>query len=179
MEKPHIYSSFEIADAVHAGWGVDDHLRNTQFVKLSEYDAMMAQKTGDQKLNFDMFFDEREENGYLRQQADQLRRENEALVAQLKKAIQDQECWIPCALRLPEYRESVIVKGTQGTEVRFLDTVDDNDEYSGAPIHYDCWFKEYEVDNDPYYFIEFDEVKCWMPLPKDPVEPKKEEEQNG
>lgn len=173
--KPHIYSSHEIFNAVDVGWGVDDHLRDCQFVKLSEYDEKVAELTGNQKLNFEMFFDERADNQYLRQRVDQLEREKAALEEQLTKAIQDQECWIPCSLRLPTRGESVFVRGSQGDEVRFLDTVDDTDEYSGAPINYDCWFKEYEVDGDPYYFLEFDEVKYWMPKPKDPENDKKED----
>lgn len=173
--KPHIYSSYEIFNAVNVGWGVDDHLRDCQFVKLSEYDEKVAELTGNQKFNFEMFFDERADNQYLRQRVDQLEREKAALEEQLTKAIQAHECWIPCSLRLPTRGESVFVRGSQGDEVRFLDTVDDTDEYSGAPINYDCWFKESEVDGDLYYFLEFDEVKYWMPKPKDPENDKKED----
>lgn len=87
MEKPHIYSSLEIAHAVNVGWGVDDHLRNNQFVKLSEYDEKVAELTGNQKLNFEMFFDERADNQYLRQRVDQLEREKAALEEQLTRPV--------------------------------------------------------------------------------------------
>lgn len=175
MSKPHLYSSYEIANAVNTGWGVDDHLRNNVFVKLSEYDEKVDELLQPCVVMYRHVLDDREDNQYLRQRVDQLEREKAALEEQLNKAIQAQECWIPCSLRLPPYGESVFVRGSQGDEVRFLDTVDDTDEYSGAPIHYDCWFKEYEVDGDPYYFLEFDEVKYWMPKPKDPENDKKED----
>lgn len=158
--KPHIYSSYEIFHAENVGWGVDDHLRNNQFVKLSEYDEKVAELTGDQRLNFEMFFDEREDNRYLRQRVDQLERENAALVEQLRKAVEEQLPWIPCSLKIPERGEYVFVNGSQGVEVRC----------------WDAWFKETEVDGDPYFWIDFDDVKYWMPIPKDPENDKKEEQ---
>lgn len=178
MAKPHIYSSYEIFHAENVGWGVDDHLRNNQFVKLSEYDEKVAELTGNQKLNFEMFFDEREDNRYLRQRVDQLERENAALVEQLRKAVEAQLPWISCSLKIPERGEYVFVNGSQGVEVRCWDTMDDTDDYDGHPISWDAWFKEHEVDGDPYFWIDFDDVKAWMPIPKDPDEPKKDEEQH-
>ncbi len=178
MSKPHIYSSYEIFHAENVGWGVDDHLRNNQFVKLSEYDEKVAELTGNQKLNFEMFFDEREDNRYLRQRVDQLERENAALVEQLRKAVEEQLPWIPCSLKIPERGEFVFVNGSKGVEVRCWDTMDDTDDYDGHPISWDAWFKETEVDGDPDFWIDFDAVKAWMPIPKDPEEPKKDEEQH-
>ncbi|WP_405327991.1 hypothetical protein [Fibrobacter sp.] len=178
MSKPHIYSSYEIFHAENVGWGVDDHLRNNQFVKLSEYDEKVAELTGNQRLNFEMFFDEREDNRYLRQRVDQLERENAALVEQLRKAVEEQLPWIPCSLKIPERGEYVFVNGSKGVEVRCWDTMDDTDDYDGHPISWDAWFKETEVDGDPDFWIDFDAVKAWMPIPKDPEEPKKDEEQH-
>lgn len=173
--KPHIYSSYEIFHAENVGWGVDDHLRNNQFVKLSEYDEKVAELTGNQRLNFENFFDEREENQRLRQRVDQLERDNAALLEQLRKAVEEQLPWIPCSLRIPERGEFVFVSGSQGVEVRCWDTMDDTDDYDGHPISWDAWFKEYEVDGDPYFWIDFDEVKFWMPKPKVPENDKKED----
>lgn len=166
MGTPHIYSSYEIAHAVNVGWGVDDHLRDGQFVKLKDYDEMASQKG----VVGVFFSEDGEDNRSLRQRIDQLERENAELSAQLTKTIQDREEWIPCAVRLPERCEYVIVLGSQGREVRCWDTMDETDDYDGRDISFDAWFKETQFDGDPYFWIDFDEVKYWMPLPKEPDE---------
>ena len=173
MSNPHIYDSYEISHAVHCGWGVDDHLAHTQFVKLKDYDDAVK----DCMVGV-MFSEEGEDNRSLRHRIDQLERDNAALVEQLRKAVEEQLPWIPCSVRIPHRGEYVFVNGSQGVEVRCWDTIDETDDYDGHDISFDAWFKENEVTGDPYYWIEFDEVKYWMPIPKDPVEPKKDEEQN-
>lgn len=170
MSNPHIYDSFEIANAVHCGWGVDDHLAHTQFVKLKDYDDAVK----DCMVGV-MFSEEGEDNRSLRHRIDQLERDNAALVEQLRKAVEEQLLWIPCSVRLPHRGEYVFVNGSQGVEVRCWDTIDETDDYDGHDISFDAWFKENEVTGDPYYWIEFDEVKYWMPKPKDPENDKKED----
>ena len=175
MSKPHLYSSYEIANAVNTGWGVDDHLRNNVFVKLSEYDEKVDELLQPCVVMYRHVLDDREDNQYLRQRVDQLEREKAALVEQLRKSVEEQLPWIPCSVRIPDRGEYVFVNGSQGVEVRCWDTMDDTDDYDGHPISWDAWFKENEVTDDPYYWIDFDEVKYWMPIPKDPENDKKED----
>ncbi len=174
MSNPHIYDSYEIAHAVHCGWGVDDHLAHTQFVKLKDYDDAVK----DCMVGV-MFSEEGEDNRSLRHRIDQLERDNAELAAQLTKTIQDRESWIPCAVRLPERGEYVIVLGSQGREVRCWDTMDETDDYDGRDISFDAWFKETQFDGDPYFWLEFDEVTYWMPLPKEPDEENQKSEESN
>ena len=55
MEKPHIYTSEEIAHAVSVGPGVDDHLRDNKFVKLSEYEEKLLENVENEPFTYQMF----------------------------------------------------------------------------------------------------------------------------
>ncbi len=61
MEEPHTYHSREIANAVNVGGGVDDHLIDNRFVKVSEYNDVVRELEGQVRYNFDKYYDERED----------------------------------------------------------------------------------------------------------------------
>jgi hypothetical protein len=167
MDKPHIYTSEEIANAVNVGCGVDDHLRNCKFVKLTEHDEYVKFVKDAMKYNIDDLFDERDVIRSLRRRNDFLQSQVDDLLALLAGAINEQQFWIPCSVMKPKYGVTVFVNGKNGKEARYLDAVEENDEYSGAPIRYEQWFDDYTAGSPG---VDFEEFQYWMPMPKEPEE---------
>lgn len=165
--KPHIYTSSEIANAVSVCWGVDDHLRNCQFVKLSDYEELLNEVTSLKEESVGTKVDEHVTVMNQRHMIDALN----GVIEHMQKLLVKTMRWIPCSLFMPKTGEFVLTKGIAGLpEVRCFDAVTETDDYDGHEYMLYGWYKETEFDGDYEFRIDEEAVKYWMPLPQDPDE---------
>lgn len=169
MEKPHIYTSEEIAHAVSVGPGVDDHLRDNKFVKLSEYEEKLLENVENEPFTYQMFVGDSDAKAWkanylnARREVDSLMKVCEKLARKLSEG----NPWIDCADMMPPYGEFVNVLRPNGSvEVRCFDTEEETDDYDGHLYMLYGWYKEEEYTGDPEFRIDEYDVVKWMYISK-------------